>query len=495
MGGNNAIESAAALANELYKLSITKSGLPSIQDVETGLHAYHEHRKARARRTHDVANLVTRLEAQKGPIESFFVFNIAPYLGDWLANTTVQSYIAAEKLDHLPDPERSLQGTVAYNQNYGVGHEPSLFKRAVRALPFLLHAYIVHKVFQGILAQPAFQAETGKQIARNAQLLGTGKLPEIFQFLLGVFSPGLFSMDRAHQLQCLTFLVNLGPLFALWVLEAHRRGNVVKLASFPVVFGMMAQLLGIGVAGPLFFFLHYIQNPIDDYIVPDWRMVKIAKARTLLPAIVLAFTTPTFAMYLYPGLNTRLPLNATWQPFPIWVHLVHHIFSRYLVTDTTKHDRIWNPKADLPYIRLTVRVLALIGALTFNAARLASPVSLYHLYKPDFSLTWSMLTSSPKDVGLVAGMKTFFQLDELSVVLAACVWLGLLLRDLREAEMTDLSWAKAMGVVAAGLITVGPGATISLAWLWREEVLATKKAKGAVVRGSGGSARPAVVKA
>ena len=32
--------------------------------------------------------------------------------------------------------------------------------------------------------------------------------------------------------------------------------------------------------------------------------------------------------------------------------------------------------------------------------------------------------------------------------------------------------------------TAGPGATVALGWLWREEMLADKKMKGALVEGS-----------
>ena len=53
-------------------------------------------------------------------------------------------------------------------------------------------------------------------------------------------------------------------------------------------------------------------------------------------------------------------------------------------------------------------------------------------------------------------------------------------RDLKAVDMTRAGWpAIVLGALAA-TVAVGPGATVGLGWLWREQLLATRKMKGAV---------------
>jgi hypothetical protein len=66
--------------------------------------------------------------------------------------------------------------------------------------------------------------------------------------------------------------------------------------------------------------------------------------------------------------------------------------------------------------------------------------------------------------------------------MASYAWLALLFKDLKAAEMVSTTWPR-LGVYAAvGTVLAGPGAVVGGAWLWREEILASKKMAGAVVR-------------
>jgi hypothetical protein len=64
---------------------------------------------------------------------------VIPNLNDSGAGTS-ENYIAAERIEFLPVPKRSLGGTMAYNQMQGLGKHESLKPRALIALPFLLFA-------------------------------------------------------------------------------------------------------------------------------------------------------------------------------------------------------------------------------------------------------------------------------------------------------------------------------------------------------------------
>jgi hypothetical protein len=416
------------------------------------------------------------------------ILHVLPNVGDWLPNQIGNHIIGSEKLNFLPDPERSFHGTMAFNQNYGIGHEPSMLKRALVALPFLPMAYLFRTIFTTIIAQPAFTTQLMKSLGTNQIDFGCGqswdipRLPEPLPLLVAVFSPSLLNIDPAQRLQALSFLIDLAPLYLLWILESHRRANIMKLISFPVLFGIAFQIFGIGVIGPLFFFLHYVRSPLADYTALDWRLVNVAAARTAPIAIIFAFTIPTFAMYLLPDLTMRLSVNAAWQTFPILVSITHYILNKTLVKDTTQDDRLHKVHADLPHIRFAVKALAVTSAVTFNWVRFISSASISEIFLPSWSTLMSLLSFKPMDLDLVSGMTLFLQLDEISCFTAAFLWLALLTKDLKEAEMTDISWRNMALCAGLGTYVAGPGAVAASAWLWREEILANKRAKGAVVR-------------
>lgn len=434
---------------------------------------------------------MTRLEALKGAVESLLTLHILPATGEWSINQIANSIIGSEKLNFLPDTERSFEATMAYNQNYGTGYEPSMLKRALVALPFLPMVYLFHVLLGGILSLPGFVSQLGKALETHqinhsgGQTWQIPRLPEPLPLLNAVFAPTLFGIDPGARLQSLTFLVDLSPLYLLFILESHRRANVMKLISFPALFGIAFQMRGIGVVGPLFFFLHYVQSPLADYTALDWRLVNVAAARTALISLLLVFTFPTIAMYCWPDPNLRMPFNAVFQVFPITMSIVHYIFSKTLVKDTTLQDRLHNVTADLPSIRFAVKTLSLISALTFNYVRFTSKDSLASVFLPNWSSVASLLTSTPQDQNLTSGIKLFMQLDEISCFVSAFAWIALLIKDMKDVEMTDTSWAKMVGSAILGSFVAGPGAVVAMAWLWREEILATKRAKGAVVGSTG----------
>ena len=431
---------------------------------------------------------MTRLEALNGVVESFLTLHIMPATGEWTANQTGNIIIGSEKLNFLPDTERSFKATMAYNQNYGIGHEPSMLKRALIALPFLPMAYLFHVLLGRIISLPGFVSQLGKALETHqinfsgSQNWEIPKLLAPLPLLNAVFAPTLFGIDPGARLQSLTFLVDLSPLYLLFILESHRRANVLKLISFPALFGIAFQMRGIGSIGPLYFFLHYVQSPLADYTALDWRLVNVAAARAALISLLLVLTLPTIAMYCWPVLSLRMPFNAVFQVFPITMSIIHYIFSKILVKDTTLQDRLHNVTADLPSIRLAVKTLSLISALTFNYVRFISKDSLASIFLPSWSPVASLLTSTPQDQDLTSGIKLFMQLDEISCFVAAFAWIALLIKDMKDVKMTDTSWAKIAGSAILGSFVAGPGAVVALAWLWREEILATKRAKGAVVR-------------
>lgn len=123
-GGNHAIETAATMANVLRRLA-HQSHHPSADTIAEALASVQQRRHARAKATFEMSNLITRLEAIKGPREVFLLTRIMPHLGDYIINRVALGLSSAEKLDFLPVPSR-LPGTM-------VSPPPNLFwPRAVK---------------------------------------------------------------------------------------------------------------------------------------------------------------------------------------------------------------------------------------------------------------------------------------------------------------------------------------------------------------------------
>ena len=500
-GGNAAIESAAALSNSLKRLlSNATYEQPSFEEVTHSLRSFQKIREVRAKGTFEISNKMTRVEALKGLPERMLALYISPYTGDWFGNLASHGCVGAEKLEYLPDTERSFKATMPFNRNYGVGHEESHLYRAMVALPILGMGYLCHIAMGSVISQDGVLSQLTSALANGNLDFGSAKtytllptyyggltwLDNIWRIPIIAFSPSVLNIDPIQRLQMISFLVDLAPLYLIWVLESHRRANVMTFARFPVLFGIAFQLFGIGSIGPLYYFLHYVQSPLSQFLAADMRLINVGYARTALIAIAIAYLAPTIAMYFGPSAPTRLSINAIWQMFPILVTLTHWAFTRLLVNDPTRSARLHNPTADLLSIRIAAITFIVVSALTFNWIRFTSPVPLSTVLSPTFpflSASYRSVMNRSLDLSLVSGMAMLLKMDYLSCFIASYAWLALLFNDLKAAEMVTETWARLAAYAIVGTFFAGPGAVVGSAWLWREEILASKRAAGAVVRG------------
>jgi hypothetical protein len=463
--------------------------LRSYDDVAHSLEDFQLHRQARAEATFEIACKVTRLEALKGPVEKFLSLYLIPHSGELLATKLAASTIGSEKLDFLPDPERSFTGSMAFNQRYGVGREESLLKRAMLALPLLLIGYFCHTRIQAIMRQPKVISSVITSLtngkldfspSHEANLASSyyGGIPwleQTFRPLVVIFAPSILNISESHHLQVISFLADLAPILLIWLFESDRRANTFTSMRSPLFFGIASQLYGIGSIGPLYLFLHYVQSPLSSFAAFDQRLVNVAAASAALPALALAYGLPTLTMFFTPDSSMQLRANAVWQLFPVWLSISHFILRKFTVKDTTQHDRIYQPTTDLPYIRFAMRALAVVSALTFNWVR----------WQSSFSLSTVFLRNAftpPATLDLVTGAASLLKIDHLLFVLSCFIWLALLFKDLKEAGIMTVSWVRLIAYAVLCIFVCGPGAGIAMGWQWREEMLASKRAIGAVVR-------------
>lgn len=226
---------------------------------------------------------------------------------------------------------------------------------------------------------------------------------------------------------------------------------------------------------PIYFYLHYLATPPRNYAATDSRLTNIAYARTLLPALTISYLIPFAAMFFYPDLSTRQFIHAVWQFFPITLSIIHRILS-YLVVDTTKHDRIHNPTADIPSLRTTYLVTGLTSASVYLYLWTLSPYPLREVF-------FSALSNPGQVVKSIApAAARFLRYDHMSTLGAGLYWTGLQLWDLKRARKTKMRWFKFLGSIVVTTVLLGPGAATAGFWYWREEVLGRTVVKAKNVR-------------
>jgi hypothetical protein len=77
-------------------------------------------------------------------------------------------------------------------------------------------------------------------------------------------------------------------------------------------------------------------------------------------------------------------------------------------------------------------------------------------------------------------MRELLRWDEIFAFGSHLVWLGYLFWDLAVAGMLREGWLRVVGLGVVSLLAFGPGATIGMGWLWREQILATRRHKYAL---------------
>lgn len=237
-GGNAAIESAAALANSLSRIADPN---PSLDKVRAALKEFYEKRNDRANSVVKSANELTRIESLSNLPNMLLAIYGIPALGDFLSDITCDTMVGAELLDSLPPPARSLEATMPWNPETGVGKHESKLLRALYALPILLVLYGASQTM-GVTVQRAIPVlvkarETGEVALGNgdvaslwSKFFGIKGLDDIIAIYVAFFTPAIGGFDVVGRMQALAFLGDLVPIQAIWMIEGIRRGNFTTAA-------------------------------------------------------------------------------------------------------------------------------------------------------------------------------------------------------------------------------------------------------------------------
>lgn len=231
-GGNAAIESAAALANSLSRI---REPTPSLATVQTALEEFHLKRRHRAKYVCMAANALSRIEVL-ATLPEMIIANHGVPLGDAMSDLTCELMIGAEMLECLPPPTRSLEVTMPWNSEMGLGKHENRFVRAIYALPILLVLYwfgsMVHVAADAVAPLLARASQTGEIPLSNGPVIpllqryfGLKSVDEFLSVYVALYTPALGGFDIVSQMRTIALLGDMIPIHAIWMIESSRRGN------------------------------------------------------------------------------------------------------------------------------------------------------------------------------------------------------------------------------------------------------------------------------
>jgi hypothetical protein len=239
-GGNNAIESAAALANSLHDLrKSTKDRHPTLQEIEGALNTYHKTREIRVAAAVTVAIKLTRVQALRGLGDRLLAHYLIPLVGgDFLQELQSDMAIGAEFLHYLPIPLRSLESNMPFNPEQGVGKKENLLIRALIAVPFIALTVLAAQNLSP--TAEALQA-VGKAFHEFQASWHLDTLPLIGPIFRTNLVNGMFwrpfafatqwesATESVSSWQLPSFLADYGVLYAILLIESTRRANAVNI--------------------------------------------------------------------------------------------------------------------------------------------------------------------------------------------------------------------------------------------------------------------------
>lgn len=240
-GGNNALETSAALANHLVaSLKANASGNLSTAEIMSVFEKTQKQREDRTWGLVKQSHNRQRLECMETPFLNFIAKCVLPYIPkSVLVDRWVDTYSAAASLRMIPTPERG--NTIPY-------FDQLIRQPAARAkISYLL--YVVFAVLavvaswllsgalrtNGTLALVREAIVNGQIDSLNGDLrryyTGISSIDKILVILVTIFLPAISSNRQEQPLQLLYFLASMLPLIAIFTIEGYRQKNKWSLIA------------------------------------------------------------------------------------------------------------------------------------------------------------------------------------------------------------------------------------------------------------------------
>ncbi|KAI1084372.1 hypothetical protein F5B20DRAFT_576512 [Whalleya microplaca] len=340
-------------------------------------------------------------------------------------------------------------------------------RRAVASVPFLAIAawcFLTMDIDKLVAIQQPFadsgviEWEDGK-VSILDHFHNVDFLDQIWRGTMATFSPSTFGYDSISSWQMFSFLIDLGPIYAIWILESYRAGSAYTPAYFPTIFSLAGQFLGLGTVASIFYFLCFTFGPTaSDFARTSLRDRTVRDSGLLLPIIFLFHTTQVFAMFLAPEFTTRHFWTWAWQLAPLWIGVSNFLLAAVIRPLLPKRTTLTSP-------RLLLAVLGLVSAGVWVNALLFSPHSISTIFIPVAEV----------QTEFVAHVRKALQADNLAVFSSSLLWLIYSSFDLHAAGLLGNDWLYHIALIPVVTAFAGPGAAFVVGWYLREQALSTTK--------------------
>lgn len=273
----------------------------------------------------------------------------------------------------------------------------------------------------------------------------------------------------------------------------------------PTAVALLGQLLGLGVLCPLYCFLSLTYSPTPQ---ADSLPSSPSSPASLTPALLLGYYIPTYAMLFWPNLPDRQTWLFIWQLYPVYVSLLRHLLSLVPQRKPKQKSisRGSSPTRSAPataisvpdqlarnllFTRICMATTTFLSAAAWqftiwtNAANANASANANSKGDGSGTLAGIFLPSSLSPAGDALPdfgkfSAQFLRFDELFVLGPMLLWLGYVYGQAKRQHVIKVSWINLLGMGVMALIGMGPGATLALGWMYREEILAEMREKEAL---------------
>ncbi|KAJ4214447.1 hypothetical protein NW759_010463 [Fusarium solani] len=481
-GGNACIESAATLVNNLRK-ALAKSGgaNPPLEQIEKGFATTQKIRQARTRRLKEHSHEQQRTELLDTPLHELIAFYLLPMtdVEDVTFNFSRNMPLAEKLDDPKPMPAQRL---IPYKDELLSAPAPRGKAKWCFVCFYLLIAGLVHlgmwrwsanwglgEHLETIVKTGTFSDDPSFPLKRT--YFGIRPVDDYLVFLAAVFTPGLKNWAPAFGMLQMYFLGMLAQPIAIWSAEAFRKRNALTPVSLITVWLLFVQWAGVGIFMPIYYAVYTFISEPETYWWPLNREVPVQFAVSLPWAVITGYVLPTVLMTIPWGdANMIQNFEVLWQVSPMLVPLLCnmagflHARRNNISRAPKKANQVFPDLAHLKRLYIVTGVLGLsLHVYCFAKIMLSDELTLSSVFWPDFS-------TQPKE--LAQGLSSLFLADFWGFHIATYVWLCMSVWDLRRVGRTTVDVGKASALIAAGSLLVGPGATMSAVWYWREGLMA-----------------------
>ncbi|CAH0020271.1 unnamed protein product [Clonostachys rhizophaga] len=470
-GGNNAIESAAEFINGLVKVRDSRpDGLDELGDgdIETIFQHVQSARRGRANDTTKSAHLGQALVATESYPATFLLRKwLAPVVSDELILNLFSIMVpGGARLQHLPVPKR--RHAIPYDDE-------------VPGKPFSRRAFIRGYLFSvGAMMYLIWISPRVWPIVSDPQSL----VGQTAGSLTSAFVVAIPDHDLGSRLSFIYFLVQFISPILIYTIEGYRIGHRATFMSLPFVILAATQIWGICFTIPIYAIFHALEG--HGYCTG--RFIKPEVARSLVPSLILGYIVPTILLFTLADGMARKALAAFWQLGPPLVPILTRLISSLVLWRSrcrSSEEANKEKGKDGEYERYCdadVQLLNIAYAFAFTVqASIHAIVCTFALTRPGLSFSsilWSV-SSFVSSKGHTVEATALFLKHAITVYIYAvflhCVYSIWILRA-RGYVVTREAIAAVL-LMTLGPVLIGPGATWTGLWCWRESVFAGLNSK------------------